>query len=111
VNDDRAASEADVADRMLWNLLIDKLCDQTSGQHDLGAAPSGQCAREAEMLHSYVPLERVKRSDSKFSFDFSRIYQSLKCFAHFFVGRFVGRFISRSFPVGTRQRTHLHIEC
>jgi hypothetical protein len=41
-------------------------------------------------------LERVKRSDSNFSFDLCQQFQLLTPSAYFCVGRIVGRFVRRS---------------
>jgi hypothetical protein len=49
-------------------------------------------------------LERVKRSDSNFSFDFCQRRQLLTPSAYFRVGRIVGRFVRRSTWLACRSK-------
>jgi hypothetical protein len=48
------------------------------------------------LAKSLKRLERVKRSESNFSFDFYQQFQLLTPYAYFRVGRIVGRFVRRS---------------
>jgi len=56
------------------------------------------------LAKSLKKLERVKRSDSNFSFDFCKRLQLLTPSAYFRVGRIVGRFVRRSIWLACRSK-------
>ena len=64
--------------------------------------------RAVPRVKSLKTLERVKRSDSNFSFDFCQRLQLLTPTAYFCVGRIVGRFVRRSIGSPATQTSFCH---